>query len=551
MKRAANFIFLFFFVFSTYSYAQSVDYNQLISKFNNLKSLPDSFSKIDSIIDLAQKLKYRDYEKANEMLDYALALSWDMAYTEGLGKIYNIKGQIERKKSNFTESIKFHKRALNFLEKSKDTLLIIKNLNNLANSLRKINMEEESLKYFQKALHLANKINHQPSIAISLHGIGNIYSDIENFKDAIPYFYKSLNIETKRNNKIGIEYSYANLAEAYTMLKKKDSAKYYLDKTLNLAKQLYGKNNAIEYNLLGKYYYVFQQYRKAIEAYKTSLEMLKNTNIKRYMANGYIMLGKSYFKLGNLNQALQFIHKGIGIAEEINSKENIVLGLNALIDIALQKKDYKTAYHLKSKMEQYEDSILNLRIQQNMDILNVLYETREKDEKIKQLAVEKEKARKKSEANYKILILVSIISLLIIGLLLTILHFRNKATDIKLEAKNKEIKQYLEQLQLLKLKELSSTPKEETQAEKGIFSDEHAIRNSNIFCRQFVDEYDLTQREYDVLKLICEGLSNEEIAKKLYISKNTVKTHIRNIYEKLNVTNRREIFKKLYNINLT
>lgn len=50
----------------------------------------------------------------------------------------------------------------------------------------------------------------------------------------------------------------------------------------------------------------------------------------------------------------------------------------------------------------------------------------------------------------------------------------------------------------------------------------------------------LTDREVDVLKSIGQGLGNSEIAEKLYISKNTVKTHVSHIFQKLNVNSRTE-----------
>jgi len=48
----------------------------------------------------------------------------------------------------------------------------------------------------------------------------------------------------------------------------------------------------------------------------------------------------------------------------------------------------------------------------------------------------------------------------------------------------------------------------------------------------------LSERELEVLNLIAAGLSNREIAEKLFISLNTVKTHIKNINSKLNVNSR-------------
>ena len=48
----------------------------------------------------------------------------------------------------------------------------------------------------------------------------------------------------------------------------------------------------------------------------------------------------------------------------------------------------------------------------------------------------------------------------------------------------------------------------------------------------------LADRELEVLHLIAVGLSNREIAEKLFISLNTVKTHTKNIYSKLDVNSR-------------
>jgi NarL family two-component system response regulator LiaR len=48
----------------------------------------------------------------------------------------------------------------------------------------------------------------------------------------------------------------------------------------------------------------------------------------------------------------------------------------------------------------------------------------------------------------------------------------------------------------------------------------------------------LTDRETEVLRLLAEGLTNEELADRLYISKATARTHVSNILAKLNLANR-------------
>ncbi len=50
-----------------------------------------------------------------------------------------------------------------------------------------------------------------------------------------------------------------------------------------------------------------------------------------------------------------------------------------------------------------------------------------------------------------------------------------------------------------------------------------------------------TQREIDVLKLVCEGLSSKEISKKLFISIKTVEVHRSNIFSKVDVKNVAEL----------
>lgn len=51
-------------------------------------------------------------------------------------------------------------------------------------------------------------------------------------------------------------------------------------------------------------------------------------------------------------------------------------------------------------------------------------------------------------------------------------------------------------------------------------------------------KYNMTKREMQIAKLVCRGLSNEDIAKSLSIRHGTVKTHIRNLYRKLWVHNK-------------
>lgn len=57
-------------------------------------------------------------------------------------------------------------------------------------------------------------------------------------------------------------------------------------------------------------------------------------------------------------------------------------------------------------------------------------------------------------------------------------------------------------------------------------------------------ESPLTSRETDILRLLCEGQTYSSIAEALFVSGHTVRTHIKNIYQKLHVSSRAEAVRK-------
>ena len=52
--------------------------------------------------------------------------------------------------------------------------------------------------------------------------------------------------------------------------------------------------------------------------------------------------------------------------------------------------------------------------------------------------------------------------------------------------------------------------------------------------------HELTRRELEILRLVADGSSNGQLAKKLWVTEQTVKFHLSNIYRKLEVANRTE-----------
>jgi DNA-binding NarL/FixJ family response regulator len=59
--------------------------------------------------------------------------------------------------------------------------------------------------------------------------------------------------------------------------------------------------------------------------------------------------------------------------------------------------------------------------------------------------------------------------------------------------------------------------------------------NASVQTKNAGEEYNLTEREMEILKGMVEGLDYRQIGEKLYVSPHTVRTHIGNIYKKLHV----------------
>ncbi|MBO6607725.1 response regulator transcription factor [Psychroserpens sp.] len=59
-----------------------------------------------------------------------------------------------------------------------------------------------------------------------------------------------------------------------------------------------------------------------------------------------------------------------------------------------------------------------------------------------------------------------------------------------------------------------------------------------------IKELDISNREYEVLQKIAEGLSNKEIAESLFLSESTIKTHVSNLLVKLDAQRRTQAVQK-------
>jgi len=142
------------------------------------------------------------------------------------------------------------------------------------------------------------------------------------------------------------------------------------------------------------------------------------------------------------------------------------------------------------------------------------------------------------QKNYIIKFLILILSVL--SLLLVITNsFKNLPLFLYKIPYTPSIYFIVNILGLAYIKNCSIYPEENTSSE----SDLEETEENNI-SKYFIDlctEHGITDREKDVIKYIIEGCNNQEISEKLFISSNTVRNHIYNIYRKMGIKNRYEL----------
>ena len=79
----------------------------------------------------------------------------------------------------------------------------------------------------------------------------------------------------------------------------------------------------------------------------------------------------------------------------------------------------------------------------------------------------------------------------------------------------------------------------------------HQFRKTTIgIDNQKIAELEISKREYQVLQGISLGLSNKEIASKLFLSESTIKTHVSNLFLKLNAKRRTQAIQIAKELNI-
>ncbi len=197
----------------------------------------------------------------------------------------------------------------------------------------------------------------------------------------------------------------------------------------------------------------------------------------------------------------------------------MVLAYQALSELFESKGKFKYALEEYKLMTVYRDSIFNIQSESNIAAMEIKYSSEKKDEQIKRLNLENQVQKSKIISQF-----------LAIGLLIILILFfyyynrlRLKNKQLEIEDMRNNIEEYLGQISKLENED---------------------YRKNEIDISSKIKKYGLSSREAEVLKYISQGMKNQEIADTMFVSLSTVKTHTKNIFDKLDVRNRIEAARK-------
>jgi DNA-binding CsgD family transcriptional regulator len=187
------------------------------------------------------------------------------------------------------------------------------------------------------------------------------------------------------------------------------------------------------------------------------------------------------------------------------------------------KGDYKKGHEYLALYHKENEEIFNEEKSKQIKELQTKYETTKKEVEIERLELDSQLHELQLSKARNQLIGTGIMTLLAIGGGIVVASMRNKRIKAERIAQD-------HQVDALKQRVL------ELQLESSAMESSYNLEDLNGKLQT-----PLTEREHEALALSLQGKSNKEIADELFVSVNTIKFHLRNIYQKLGVSNKKEI----------
>lgn len=446
-----------------------------------------------------------------------------------------------------------------------------------------------AIKYYQKCIALKEELGEKgrPYVLVKLADICNHHGE---YALSMESSFKALELSDQiinktRNELVVVLFAQNIIGHTYSLIEEWDISLKYLKDGVKTAKKCASfHGEALNLNNIGSIYSKLNNHSKSLYYYKRSLQLndLEREKIKREqsgnMARLLCNISSQYIQINELDSAQVYIHKALEAAKILNESSTMLAVRCIESEIALKQNNFQQAKEIaigalsftkgqapSDKLNLYEmlvkiyekekngeqlskysklrqiakDSVLNLDKQKEIVMMNAKMELKKLDKKNDLILLQKQNEIN-SIKNREIKIYVGVGLSFIAILVFSLLWYRKHKKQIlgkQLKAEN-EIKHHLDII-------MSLQSKVNAQLLENPSLDGESI-NKNM---EEILHAKLTNRELDVLVELSKGKDNKKIANDLFISVNTVRTHLLKIYDKMDVKNRTQAVQKAENLS--
>lgn len=505
MKALLSLLCLYFLFFSGYSQNHDSKVQQALQKAFDAQNPEEGLGYLNKVSTLT-----------NSSVD-SIKLQYQIA-----------KGVAHGQLGNADSSFAFLDQAELLAETLKDDLQLIKVYNTKGLVLMGLSKYEEALEVFQKGLAIGESNNEERYLVAVRKILGNsggIFYQLADYQGAIRHTARALEISEQLKDTSGLAYNNLRLALTYQEMDSLETCIAHLTRSSQFLEVLQDTTTMLYVeNTLGLVFGKKSQYSNSLDHYQKALKLATSIKNQEEVIHTKVFIGRTLLNLNQLEiakeTALEIVDETIknGMANHRESAYNL------LYEIEAKRSNWQDALIFRNKSIAIKDSIANVELKSRVAELETKYETEKKEAEITRLSLENDLNEANLAKSRNATIAISVGSALTLILLIVFFTLRHKKQQAEKEA---------QELQMEALKkrfmELHASP-----AELAVALEFKELNNKL--------NTELTEREFEALKLSLEGKTNTEIADTLFISVSTVKFHLRNTYSKMGVGNRKEAF---------